>query len=949
VNWNLTQPFLFDCSADVLVLLDTCYAAIGGRDLANVAKGVNEVISACNEDMEAPGVNRLSFTRVLIHALKDFAEVHRAKNRHLSAALLAHHLINKCYPGPLRKLPHYARLCGHDFDSCHVIPTKQSPYGFAGQAVPLSEYEEDPVMILASIHLKSTPRGDIIQWLQGEGVPPQSITNLQILNIQVAHVYAANSAILIFKCPVAVWLLMPPRRACSFIGLVTSNDLLRSIEEKPDKLSSSAATSSPVISPKAYTSLQRDSQDIQKTLKRIVEIEAQIPTSNPTWGSESTFELKETPGSSPTVGERNTPDSAVQYAHQTVRNFLELKFEPLRSGETRLLKLLPGEAQDILHVSLEVYPESSLPSYDAISYSWGDPSGIWSIGTTKTTRPVSDNLIQALHALRLERDVRYLWVDTLCIDQGNKDELMAQVRRMAGIFRQATTLCIWLGPQTQHTQRALSFMERSADAMQILPPSADPNFAQDWAALTSLIRSSWFTRAWVVQEVCLSRNIQLYCGQDCISWDVFERAVDLWTHNLRQLTPLIPSSFNNQEGGIFWEMDEQYAVLLLRLRRRMLEFHRNPTTKLLEKARTSLIYLSACHVCTHDSDMVQSFWGLAMASYPLVSRAEREGYLHELQLELESPMGMRSVEVSYLFNRGADILLSENEATSTSFLKFAWLISLARLLIKNLRSLDMITHTSMPGDSHLPSWCPDWRAKSFRVSKENVRYRVGGDSLVTDLYSFRASGRSRPVHNESSVARYDERLFVGGVICDVINSRSKIADKGTIPSEWASFAGWRDFASAPPDVFWRTLVADRDSYGNEAPSIFGFACHGVFRDDLRFSSAYQDQIIKSPAGRIDTEYMRRVRSVVWNRSLFLTKSGRVGLGPSNVQVGDAIAILFGCSVPVVLRPTQREPKQAESHYRIVGQAYVHGIMNGEALPFEFENDNWVVESTIILV
>jgi len=44
----------------------------------------------------------------------------------------------------------------------------------------------------------------------------------------------------------------------------------------------------------------------------------------------------------------------------------------------------------------------------------------------------------------------------------------------------------------------------------------------------------------------------------------------------------------------------------------------------------------------------------------------------------------------------------------------------------------------------------------------------------------------------------------------------------------------------------------------------------------------------------------------------------------DTQVGDEIGIFLGAKVPVVLR------KVEDNRYLLVGEDYVHGIMNGEA-------------------
>ena len=65
----------------------------------------------------------------------------------------------------------------------------------------------------------------------------------------------------------------------------------------------------------------------------------------------------------------------------------------------------------------------------------------------------------------------------------------------------------------------------------------------------------------------------------------------------------------------------------------------------------------------------------------------------------------------------------------------------------------------------------------------------------------------------------------------------------------------------------------------------------------------------------------------------LTRNGYFGWGPDNLyetdqtkemKVGDKIAIIFGCSTPLVIRPVGDK-------FMVVGEAYVQGFMDGEAL------------------
>ncbi|PMD42916.1 hypothetical protein L207DRAFT_377234, partial [Hyaloscypha variabilis F] len=58
--------------------------------------------------------------------------------------------------------------------------------------------------------------------------------------------------------------------------------------------------------------------------------------------------------------------------------------------------------------------------------------------------------------------------------------------------------------------------------------------------------------------------------------------------------------------------------------------------------------------------------------------------------------------------------------------------------------------------------------------------------------------------------------------------------------------------------------------------------------------------------------------------LFRTTKHYLGLGPQILKAGDVIAVIFGAKVPFILRPEG-------DHYLLLGDCYIHGIMQGEAV------------------
>jgi hypothetical protein len=85
------------------------------------------------------------------------------------------------------------------------------------------------------------------------------------------------------------------------------------------------------------------------------------------------------------------------------------------------------------------------------------------------------------------------------------------------------------------------------------------------------------------------------------------------------------------------------------------------------------------------------------------------------------------------------------------------------------------------------------------------------------------------------------------------------------------------------------------------------------------------------------EYLKRVQRVVWSRKFFqcsVENSGEntrelVGLGSRHIRESDLVCILFGCSVPVVLREI-RESSDRTYYVKLMGECFVYGMMDGEA-------------------
>jgi hypothetical protein len=91
-----------------------------------------------------------------------------------------------------------------------------------------------------------------------------------------------------------------------------------------------------------------------------------------------------------------------------------------------------------------------------------------------------------------------------------------------------------------------------------------------------------------------------------------------------------------------------------------------------------------------------------------------------------------------------------------------------------------------------------------------------------------------------------------------------------------------------------------------------------------------------------TKIESAIRAATIRRTFFITKQGYLGLGPANIRSGDKFFILLGAPTPFILRDAgEREVRwmvhqpeygsRQQECFEVVGDAYVHGLMDGEAM------------------
>ena len=912
------------------MILDTCYAAKGGSNTAGPTNGANEVIAATNEVIETPGVSRLSFTRVLVRVLKNFAEKHRTENLQLSAVWLCTHMRNYYYDQELKKPPYYVSLVNYKFESCRIVPRPYSRNRFLGRLSPLMPPDTGPFQVLVAIHLKETPSGNLVSWLQGQGAPAGYIEGVELINIQAA--YRANSSMLLVTLPPAVWLLLPPEIPCTFVGVTRSGNLLTQ-----EKLSATAKVGTGKISSSSIEQmldLQWDPpppyEEKAIVLSRDV-LNLQLRRQNKYWVDRTSGRLRVRP---------------------SLYRYDDSRLDP---EEFRLIKLLPGQENDRLTGGLITVDPTNAPQYVGLSYVWGPPVEEGqhqpSILLDNVVIELRPNLASAMRALRRLHQDTHIWIDALCINQEDDAEKSTHIPLMADIYRLSDSVAVWLGETTSYGRLAFSFARWINKHPDLVLKVAEQQLKVLIMAFFDMIRNPWFQRKWIIADFVFAKEVNLHYGKDVLPWKIMAEAVYVLRSRASDLLQLFLQKNDNADSFLESLADFRYqgvnesVDLRDDMQRKLSEPLRiNPRIGLDELVtRTALLSTGVSH------DAVYSMRSLASARRLLSSDVESQSPASatsrpEIVLgpppkdPLLSSLAKDSLETAHLSSRAlrafdapynpdndlppVDYSLSAQEVCS-NFVRYA---------IRSTLQLDIICRPWAPEMSNLPSWVRPRGEHAFRVLDDNRYCRVNADGLAvltsTHKTLYNAFGKSiyDRVLAFENFRRVPPSLAVVGFVLGVVDVTAPPAINGILPKEWRKIGG-RSIKrrKASEDWFWRTVVADRNAEGLACPAWYKLASEHVLQNSDELDLDTRRLMFESPPG-IVFDFLRRVQSVIWGRRLAILDQGYVVLGPRSCEAGDFVCILYGCSVPVVLR------QQSDAMgYAVVGECYVHGMMDGEAI------------------
>lgn len=90
---------------------------------------------------------------------------------------------------------------------------------------------------------------------------------------------------------------------------------------------------------------------------------------------------------------------------------------------------------------------------------------------------------------------------------------------------------------------------------------------------------------------------------------------------------------------------------------------------------------------------------------------------------------------------------------------------------------------------------------------------------------------------------------------------------------------------------------------------------------------------------VASQYLDTMGKAWRQRKYFGTKDGRLGLGPKNIRANDAVCVLYYGSSLFILRQDDDE-----NLYQLIGEAYVQGVLPGEAevLPGRNKDEDFIL-------
>ncbi|AEO59720.1 hypothetical protein MYCTH_2119855 [Thermothelomyces thermophilus ATCC 42464] len=623
------------------------------------------------------------------------------------------------------------------------------------------------------------------------------------------------------------------------------------------------------------------------------------------------------------------------------------RYPPLATGHARFLRL--GRLGSHPLACLESHSLESPPPYIAISYCRGSTSAQRGLVLDMQGFSVSETVLEVLNQVQAwqhaTRSNELLWIDQICINQSDYNEKLDQMYRMGDIYYKAEKVFIWLGPAANQSDLAISNMKKMLGEVMALNQAtatrADAPNGITAARINEihgqlyghLFLRPWFRCLWTVQETLLARRLVVMCGNQEVDLVLLaELATQILTYGSLDIIQF-PGACEEDLTNALVAFVNLYTLRDTDV----------PTGQMLHLSMSGfrdLVSEARSRQCTMAPDRVHALMGVAPPR------------IREYMAGVCQNGGANHRDIWHLYTHFTKCMLDNDSK---------W------------RFLSSAPSRDRP--TELPSWVPNLDSQPPFASKLSGDFSAGISSATRHLVD-------RTVSAEELVARGFRLDVVAEIVPQTAFTEAAQNTRhnevyGDAAREWEQAClrlCQRVYGLGPeqlPRLHIDILLAqssssaarpalgsngggggDGDKGGDaalEAYHLFWAGCRlrnealrqireGGFPVPEHLShlpdaaERFADRAVRAWRNALSADeyalllgFTSAMKAACSGRPYISTRRGLLGLGCPGVQAGDVVCILYGTTVPYVLRP---RPDGAMS---LVGDAYIHGAMDGEAL------------------
>ncbi|KAL6408274.1 hypothetical protein AUP68_08129 [Ilyonectria robusta] len=599
------------------------------------------------------------------------------------------------------------------------------------------------------------------------------------------------------------------------------------------------------------------------------------------------------------------------------------------------------------------------PVYDALSYAWSwkndYPQPFQPVYIDGRKLTVSHKLAEALVHHRSRDGVRVLWTDEICIPEFS-DERDEHVLVRRDIFRGAATTLVWLGPDNGLAQ-SLHVAEDIIDARDRMRAAGDERIVVDlkpgdFAKLNipapwdpcvrtwlALFTRPWFQDLWSIHDVCVSPTVILLVeggGKDTgspVSWDLLMRGL----HAARDL-----------EYFALCREDTTFARVMELARTQYRDATRRQT-------RILPLLLAGRH---YDVEaMLDKVYCLLGLLEPLQSiQIGHRGWSNPEKVFIDTAIAIMEQD-------GTLDLLGVPRGRDTRLRTLpTWVPDWTNCsrLIQSLQGLELDSPAEQNGDA-IPQFAASGPGSTYTVKlgPENRTLGVSGfivtnvEAMHTmhpgarDIYSPSPyEGLLRPF---SSASLEDFR----GSVSKSVQTWEAMRDTANLTTSSSIKQSYVATGESVQEAFRQTMVAGRvgaDKDMVQFSDVKTFAGHAdivvrglrLLRSAGKLTGIRGQKALLSALhisgwnlpGPESSAFFHRLSVMEGRRMMRASDDGMFGIVPQAARVGDKIALLKGARLPIVLR-------ERGSEWAVIGEAYIHGLMNGERWDESKVGDIWL--------